>query len=182
MCDNSYHTSALIPLMFDANPGDQKEAFIPVSLGVHGSAGDRTVESFNDGPSRMSGDVFKNWGISLGTAVTVYTGSSPGTSIWAREQPPPGTAGTYPWQDLQDYRDIGPVHGGNGNVLFADGSIRSFKDQNRDGYLNPGFVISSTAAADPGTGYRDSLIELPETQIFSGVFLSKQPIKGDLDQ
>ena len=38
-----------------------------------------------------------------------------------------------------------PVHNGNCNVLFADGSIRSFKDKNGDGYLNPGFTVDSTA-------------------------------------
>ncbi len=181
--DNCYHTSALIPLMFDANPGDQKEAFIPADLGEFGRAGERTVETFNDGPSRMLGDVFKNWGNSYGSPITVYVGGSPPTvNLWAVEQPPPGSTSTYPWTDLQDYRDMGPVHNANANVLFADGSIRSFKDVNRDGYLNPGFVLTAAAGADPGTGYKDSLIELPAATIFSGVFLSKQPPKGDLDQ
>jgi prepilin-type N-terminal cleavage/methylation domain-containing protein/prepilin-type processing-associated H-X9-DG protein len=185
-CDRAFHTSALIPLMFDANPGDQKEAFLATDLGPFGSAGDRTVESFNDGPSRMVGNAFLNWGASAVGDVVVYDGTPSGGgitySLWNVEQPPPGTPSTYPWTDLQDWRDIGPVHGGNANVLFADGSVRSFKDQNRDGYLNPGFTITSTAAADPGTGYKDSLVELSPLQIFSGVLVSSQSPKGDLDQ
>ena len=71
---------------------------------------------------------------------------------------------------LQDFRDLGPIHGGGKggscNILFADGSIKSFTDVTGDGYLNPGIRIDP--AADFGTtGYRDSVNELPEAQIFS---------------
>ena len=84
---------------------------------------------------------------------------------------------------MQDYRDMGPVHNGNCNVLFADGSIRQFKDQNKDGYLNPGFQISPTATAAElaKIGYRDSLLELSPQLIFSGALLTKFNDKGNLD-
>ena len=84
---------------------------------------------------------------------------------------------------LQDYRDMAPAHAGQCNVLFADGSIRAFKDVNGDGYLNPGFNIDSTVAQTvlDAIGYRDSKVELPPEQVFSGVFIEKQARKGKLD-
>jgi prepilin-type processing-associated H-X9-DG protein len=175
--------------MFDANVGDQKEAFSAAALGEFGAAGSRMVESFNDGPARMTGSgatqTFDLWGPGL----VVHDGSvSPPTaasSIYFREQPPP----TYPATDsstwsgvgLQDYRDIGPVHAGNANVLFADGSVRTFKDQNKDGYLNPGFQIDP-AANKAAIGYTDGLVELPQLLIFSGVMLEKFNHKPNLDE
>jgi len=78
---------------------------------------------------------------------------------------------------------MGPVHAGNCNVLFADGSIRSFKDTNGDGYLNPGFNVdpAATQAQIDRIGYRNGRVELPSEQIFSGIFIEKQIHKGTLD-
>ena len=81
---------------------------------------------------------------------------------------------------LQDYRDFAPVHGGNCNILFADGNIRSFKDRNGDGYLNPGFDVSAVTDTSK-SGYTDNTVELPPALIFSGVFLEKQINKANLD-
>jgi prepilin-type processing-associated H-X9-DG protein len=91
---------------------------------------------------------------------------------------------------MQDWRDLGPVHGsgkgGSANILFADGSVKSFSDQNADGYLNPGFDIQTNNPPGPtadysGTGYTDNLQELPPAQIFSGIFLEKMSSKDNLD-
>ena len=179
--EQSYHTSSLIPLLFDSNVGDQKEAFLVQDVGIYGKSGDRMVESFSDGPAEVtSGTTWQAWGKTA--AITVHD-SSTGTSIFQREQPATGVAPTYPWTDLQDTRDMGPVHNANCNVLFADGSIRAFKDQNRDGYLNPGFVISSSAtqAQLDKLGYRDSLVELEPQFIFSGTLLKALNNKKNLD-
>ena len=84
---------------------------------------------------------------------------------------------------LQDWRDMAPVHNGNCNVLFADGSIRSFKDKNGDGYLNPGFPVATSATTThiAKIGYKDALVELPPEQMFSGVFLRNYSGKQKLD-
>ena len=68
-------------------------------------------------------------------------------------------------------------------MLFADGSIRSFKDQNKDGYLNPGFQIAATATpADIAKiGYTNSIVELDPLQVFNGCFLKKFSHKANLD-
>ena len=40
---------------------------------------------------------------------------------------------------LQDYTGFGTVHKQNCNILFADGSVRKFSDENGDTLLNNGF-------------------------------------------
>ena len=52
----------------------------------------------------------------------------------------------------------------------------------RDGYLNPGFDVSSSATLTDinGLGYADNTVELPPS-LFSGVFIEKQGTKGNLD-
>ena len=62
---------------------------------------------------------------------------------------------------LQDYRLFSPVHRGTANILFADGSVKSFVDENGDGLLNNGFI--PTAA----NGFKDNKLELPPNLINS---------------
>jgi prepilin-type N-terminal cleavage/methylation domain-containing protein/prepilin-type processing-associated H-X9-DG protein len=168
-----------IPIMGDANVGDANEAFltatIPDAQGnpIQGlTKGARLVESFSDGPAfRDATGGFLGWGKTQ--VATVFDDSaSPIIDVWGYEHPKPGVAVEYPadYLYLQDYRDFGPVHNRNCNILFADGSIRTFKDLNGDGFLNPGFDV--TGAAGPQTGYLDSTVELQPAEIFSGVFIT----------
>jgi prepilin-type N-terminal cleavage/methylation domain-containing protein/prepilin-type processing-associated H-X9-DG protein len=84
-------------------------------------------------------------------------------------QTPVGSSYTGPggWQEgwwsqvLQDYRGFGPVHRGTCNVLFADGGVRSFRDQDHDGLLNNGFPVNGT------NGFQSAVLELPEADIAS---------------
>jgi prepilin-type N-terminal cleavage/methylation domain-containing protein/prepilin-type processing-associated H-X9-DG protein len=173
------HSSSTIPLMFDAAVGDVKEAFLSEDLvdasgRVYGKAGERVCESFNDGPAWCTAGAWNVWGKVAVENDTII-------NIVKTEQPYVGSTITDTdglTEHMQDWRDIAPHHAGSANILFADGSVRSFKDTNKDGYLNPGFVGTTTSDK---IGYTDSNVELPHGAIFSGVFIQKMTIKGNLD-
>lgn len=204
--DRSYHSSSLVPLMGDSNFGDANEALLAAEIPGYYEAGHRTVESYSDGPAESEidetgSDKFIGWSKSSNNHVAFDNelATQPGTIAY-KEQPPAGvaqpTAPTYggsPLDHLQDFRDFAPAHGagksGTANVLFADGSVKSFTDQNGDGFLNPGFRVQSANLTSDAiranlaaeAGYMDSQVELPATEIFSGIFLQKFPSKIKLD-
>ncbi len=79
--------------------------------------------------------------------------------------PRDGAIGTGWWATwgvcLQDYRQFGAVHRGACNILFADGSVRSFIDTSKDEFLNNGFP------ANIG-GFGSEKIELPKEEVACG--------------
>jgi len=109
------------------------------------AAGFELAESFTDGPVETA--TMKPPSVSAGTPAG-------GPQGWARR-----------WRETrQDYRDFGPVHGrrnGSCNVLFADGGVRIFVDQNADRLFNNGFPASAA------TGFTDDTVELPEMEVYS---------------
>lgn len=191
--DKSAHISSIIPIMGDAAAGDQKEAFLESDIKDSNGvvvlpAGSRLVESFSDGPcARVAlANSLDAWGKNGDKVVLSATGLNSPTPTYAvniyrdEQGGGPGVPPLDTLNHLQDYRDIGPAHGGgkggSANVLFADGSVKSFTDTTGDGYLNPGFDVTTnnaTAAGLARTGYTDNVQELPRAQIYSGVFLDK---------
>jgi prepilin-type N-terminal cleavage/methylation domain-containing protein/prepilin-type processing-associated H-X9-DG protein len=170
--DQSYVTANTIPFAGDSNLGDVKDRYLSQDVisadgTINIPGGSQLVESFSDGP-------YKRVGVEKpDAAVLVYLQSGPTTftGLATKEQPPKGTAklGNDQLDYLQDYRDFGPVHGGGANILFADGSVKSFADSNGDTFLNPGFEPDSTA--NDGYAANDTTIELPSAEIFSGVLI-----------
>ena len=182
-----------IPLLGDASPGDVDEAILAhemarrdndfIGLALNGSAaakgekiyapaGSLLTEAFNDGPALYNTSAKNLDLIGVGKTLGVQLAAELAGSI----TPPPSTGSdTY----LQDTRDFFALHGGrNGscNILMADGSVKTFYDNNGDKFLNPGFPVPTlTAAEQLKCGYADGTIELPPGEIFSGVFLVKQP-------
>lgn len=171
MLDQSPVTANTIPLAGDSNLGDIKERFMDADvIGTDGQvylkSGDLLVESFSDGAYA------RNPLAKVTADFQVLTQSSTTSSgLIIDEQPRKGSPKKQNLErsHLQDYRDFGPVHGGSANILFADGSVKSFSDSNGDGFLNPGFVTLDAAAS--GYAANDSTVELNEAEIFSGIFL-----------
>ncbi|WP_425618905.1 DUF1559 domain-containing protein [Anatilimnocola sp. NA78] len=127
--DTSSTPSSFVPLLGDGGLVTQK----PLPIDFEDSpAGAATARSFTQGPvliSSMLTPTFPN-----GTSRNGPTGW---WAVWQK-------------QVLQDYRGFGVVHRSSCNVAFADGSVRSLADKNRDGYLNNGFgAIGGFANGDP---------------------------------
>lgn len=79
--------------------------------------------------------------------------------------------GEWTHQTLQDFRRFAPLHKGTANILFADGSVQSFVDANKDNLLNNGFA--------PGTtGFASDEIELSQEEFLSRWSLRKDSTGG----
>lgn len=192
LMDNSRISSSNVGLIGCAAPGDVDEALLDRDLG-HGpgqsrttfaqgntdevtyiNAGDLLTEAFNDGPATVNaaGDriVLIGRGALLSSQIQCEMGQ-PSTSSC-----PSATASNNIY--LQDTRDWFAIHQGSANILMADGSVKTFFDQNDDGFLNPGFVVNPAPADVDVVGYADETLEMARDQFFGGVILSDAFSKG----
>jgi prepilin-type N-terminal cleavage/methylation domain-containing protein/prepilin-type processing-associated H-X9-DG protein len=128
-------SSSYIPLLAD---GAHAIATMPFDLGSL-SQGDPLVRSLTNGPANRA---------DLSAANPLFASGTPQATWWAY----------WNRQVLQDYRAFSPVHRNSCNVLFADSSVRTYHDTNRDGLLNNGF------AAAP---YSDNTIEMAPEEVSS---------------
>ena len=151
-CDNSLRstnvtTGPLVQARLDAVGG----TFVPfladgASVGspafqVSGVTTDGVAKSYTNGP------VLKATMLPPSFAPgTPHDGANGWWGVWTR-------------QTLQDYRGFAPVHRHMCNILFADGSVRTFVDENRDGFLNNGFPA--------GNGFLDDRVEMPLKEVSS---------------
>lgn len=189
--DRSHVPSSTIGIIGDAAPGDIDEAILTTAIAYGPSfsnafdfsgtgtersfveAGALLAEAFNDGPSYDDGSKI----------TTIDDAASLEEQILCERTnacpAPTASSNTY----LQDTRDWFAVHGDACNVLMADGSVQVFYDTNGDKFLNPGFDIDATLTEQEldGYGYRDSTVEMPKDQFFSGVFLSDTYFKGKFE-
>lgn len=194
--DSADVPSSNIAIMGDAARGDAKEAILAATINDELPQGAALAEAFNDGPSL--------WDATLGLVVTGNKGTAPAneavTSMTPRSLPTLGqnTASTaFNWGQfwdggaaptfantelntggmyLQDTRDWFAVHSGSGNLLMADGSVRSLSDINGDGYFNPGFPVTTGTQADrealeQNVGYTNGQVEINSAEVFTGTFL-----------
>jgi prepilin-type N-terminal cleavage/methylation domain-containing protein/prepilin-type processing-associated H-X9-DG protein len=166
LVDNGTAPSSNVPLLGDTAPGDSNEAILELPIG-HVPAGARLGEAFSDGPILNAN--MKPPGVAP-NAFTSPTAYSTWWNTWNR-----GT--------LQDYRDFGPVHGSRNartaNILMADGSVKSFRDSNKDNFLNNGFDPAAYTGSG-SIGYTSAEVELPSEEIYSGNTL-QGGTKGNLD-
>ena len=189
--------SSNIPMLGDAGPGDVDESTLGLTiewdedstddlwaanLGLKGKKlwipqGALTTEAMNDGPAYWDATnaavkLISPTGAFLTDQIACETKQQCGTPLG-----PDGAAGTPNRSYLQDTRDWFAVHGGGKgtscNVLMADGAVKTFYDVQGDRFLNPGFPVPDTLTASEyaSIGYTDSRVEMPQGEIFNGVFL-----------
>ncbi len=170
-----------IPLIGDAAQGDtvgKSDGILSAGLDLPAlglTDGAPVCESFNDGPSIISGGRIQTIAKAMGNNVSESVFES-------TDLPLKGEVGSADLV-LQDTRDWYAWHNNSVNVVFADGSVRALEDVNGDGYINPGFAATglvtdssgfdSVAAAQSATvGYQDSECEVNPWELFSGTFLN----------
>ena len=176
--------SQAIALLGDAAPGDADEAVLVEDLPGLATVNERLVESFNDGPAYVDSDNIKLLGgeIILDGTTGVHawkfdllpTANSPAGVDRGNENGSLAGDGLI-W--LQDTRDWFAVHGAGSktsvNILMADGSVQSFRDENGDGYLNPGFQPTTAGGFDANDGYLDGTVELLPAKNYGGIDIIK---------
>ncbi len=141
--DGAAISSSFIPLIGDGNIGLDT---LSQPIGEH-DMGTNLIAPFTAGP--VLGRITDPPTMGTPADFSSSTDKSVWWPVWARDS-------------LQDYRRFAPVHGGRCNILFADGSVKSFEDENGDGLLNNGFQ------ATPGNGFADgTTIELPPEEFES---------------
>ena len=143
--DSADVASAIIPLLGDG----AVEGTLATTLGkVDG--GTPTSRSYTTGP------VLKKTRIAPAFSSGTAKGGTGGWwNVWAK-------------QTLQDYRSFSPVHRRGCHLLFADGSVREYVDENEDGFLNNGFEPF------PG-GFTSEDDELGENEVESHYSLTDIP-------
>ena len=195
--DRSDLPTSIIALLGDAGPGDIDEAVSPVTFQLDRSSpfagADRSTEVFepsgsilaesaSEGPTfyHRSQKKIKRIG-SYNSRLEFQWGCDRDRSC----SPPTGSSGNHHYMQ-STLGWIAPHAGAGGwalNLLFADGSVRTFTDQNGDQYLNPGYPIPDGLDEKEydRLGYRDSLVELSPAEFFSGVFLAPETLRGNFD-
>jgi hypothetical protein len=143
--DSSAVSAAVVPLLGDAS----SVGTLSHTFGSH-KAGTAISASLSGGPvliSTMQVPTFANG--------TPKNGAAGWWGVWAK-------------QTLQDYRAFSTVHRGVANILFADMSVRTFRDENRDGFLNNGFAASVA-------GLASDQVEIPLKEVESYFSLRDRP-------
>lgn len=192
--DRSRVSSSNVGFIGCASPGDIDEAILARTLAkdpngrwAQGAqdteeqipAGSLLTEAFNDGPAYWDA---AGPGVRLlesGVTLKAQLECERGEPTTAGCPTPTGTAASGNDIYLQDTRDWFAVHQGSVNILMGDGSIKSFYDQNGDGFLNPGFGVTGlTGNQVDQVGYADDTVEMPRDDFFAGLVLSEMYFKG----
>ncbi len=162
--DNGVVPSSNIPLLGDGGLPSAESAVLSTTIQdanrVYIQAGVTLSNSYNRGPATYD---------SANQSIAFLKATSTSIDMTSQVRYERDGTGSPAW--FQDTRAWSAVHGKSCNLLMADGSVKEVADQNRDGYLNPGFVIETGQEAG---GYKPGPIELLPGDVFCGVFLEKK--------
>ena len=189
--------SSQIALLGDAAPGDIDEAITPVTFGYDSTdifargntdqrefapAGSLLCETNSEGPTfyHKSQKKIKRIGSNGSRLETQWE-----CDLLRSCEPPTGSSGNNMY--MQSTLGWMATHSGAGgmaiNILFADGSVRTFSDLDGDLFLNPGFPIPDNLTEEQYSriGYRSDQVELHQSTFFSGIFLAPSMVKGKFE-
>lgn len=153
--DSSKLPSNQIPVIGDSGWA----SILSVDLGEF-TSGTFTAGTVTRGPvcSRL------NTGSEVGCSTVLQ---APSFAVGTARSGPDGWWEAWTNRTLQDWRGFAPVHNGQTNILMADGSVQTYNDTNKDGFVNNGFEPSAAS------GFTDNKVEAgPE------VLFSKATLKG----
>lgn len=182
MMEGSQVPSSNIPILGDTGPGDVNEAILSSTINDELVAGTRLGEAANDGPAYWNGTKIALLGAGDTNAniTQLIPTAFPSLGTLVSSTNEPGFAAAVPTLGvganittrlvLQDTRDWVAVHGGKCNILMADGAVKELVDLNGDGYINPGFPV--TSGANSTDGYTDGTCEVNAGEVFFGVLLN----------
>lgn len=141
--------TSTIPMLTDAR---EDGAFLSETLDPDMVSGSPLARNLVGGPAMWTG------------ASNVISEASPAGKSFG-----PGRDGATGWWEfwngsisthvLQDYRNMAPVHRNSANAVMADGSVQSFSDRNKDGFINNGFP--------KGAEFVDDTLEMAPTDMTS---------------
>ncbi len=135
--DSSGIASSIVPMLADAAPSGE---FLTIDIGDSRS-GEQLGCSMTGGPVDPA---------TMKAPATAFTDPTPYSTWWVT------------WNaTVQDYRQFGTPHARACQIVFADGSVRSYNDGSNDELLNNGFPANAT------TGFNTADIELNTGDIFS---------------
>lgn len=128
-------------------------------------------EAFNDGPSSVGVGTHSSGTDAVETAATGTTRAQlENYPFYSVGDIATATDGTNPYY-LQDTRDMYAYHSKALNLVFADGSVRSFQDTNGDGFINPGFGIDGANSSIATSGYTSPEVEASAFEWYTGTLL-----------
>ncbi|MFG0289214.1 MAG: DUF1559 domain-containing protein [Rhodopirellula sp. JB044] len=185
--------SSIIALVGDAAPGDIDEAITPVRFGFDGADlfanGDTTSRVFTEAGTLLTESACEGPAFYHRSQKKIKRIGSYNSRLevqWKCDllrncEPPTGSSKNHMY--MQSTLAWMGFHAGSLNLLFADGSVRGFRDLNEDLFLNPGFPVPDglTEEQYAAMGYQDATVEMHPSKFFSGVFLNAKSIKGTLE-
>lgn len=153
-------------------PGDgELNGTIPAPYNI--GLGAPCAESFNDGPSSVSVAGHPSGDDAVVTASAVTRADLEVYPFYTIGDIATPTDGTNPYY-LQDTRDMYAYHSKGLNVVFADGSVRTFQDSNGDGFINPGFGVNPASSSINTTGYTSAEVEVSAFDWYTGTLLQSE--------